>query len=108
MGHLSPCDPHDGTQIRLCHAIGTAYPQIIVLMMFLIEVAILMHHAYQYGMKIPVLVQRIAALDNIKQSSTGISSALVTFSPQVHAAFKGGSMAALKDGKVPVVKTWQE
>ncbi|MYZ46252.1 ABC transporter substrate-binding protein [Propylenella binzhouense] len=48
------------------------------------------------------------ALNDLRDFDSGISSAPITFTPEDHAGIKGGAMATLDDGKVTVMKKWQD
>ena len=50
----------------------------------------------------------IAALNKIKNYDTGVASVPVSFSPQDHAGIKSGVMAKFKDGKIAIMKSWQD
>ena len=50
----------------------------------------------------------VAALNNLKNFDSGISSAPISFSPQDHAGIKSGAVAAFKGSDIVVMKTWQE
>jgi branched-chain amino acid transport system substrate-binding protein len=49
----------------------------------------------------------IAALENLKNFDSGISSSPISFSSQDHAGIKHGAMATFKGSDIVVLKTWQ-